>query len=301
MNTYQKNLYKEDAIRGESFFSIDYSRMSDLQTFQILPCHWHEEFEILYMTKGSALFYIDDESFTLQEGQALFVTGGRLHSGINKNGQPCSYDAIVFSLESLTGIYDKCMAYLNDIKTNNIIIKSIFTGEDSWEEELLHTIKALTTCFFLRKNGYQLEVKGRLLMLFSMIFANEAYKVNNQDNSYAGVNAERLKKVIQYIHNNYQHRITLDDLAYQVNMNRHYFCRYFKKHTGHTPIDYINSYKINQAAILIETTNMSIMEAGMESGFDNLSYFIKTFKKSKNCTPTEYRNSDARNILDFKI
>lgn len=57
------------------------------------------------------------------------------------------------------------------------------------------------------------------------------------------------------------------------------------------------SYRTDRAAALIETTNISIMGAGMEAGFDNFSYFIRIFKRFKNCTPSEYRKiQNEKNI-----
>lgn len=294
MENFQKEMYEEKATRGETLFSVGFYRITDTPSLQILPYHWHEEFEILYMTKGTALFHIDDESFELKEGQAIFINSGRLHSGITSNGQPCSYNAIVFKPEALAGIYDRSMEYLNDIKMNKIILKCIFTGEASWEQELLSNLKEISACFSANEYGYHLAVKGRLLLLFSMILANGGYTVNNRGKGDEARNIERLKKVIQYIQDNYQSRIMIDDLAAQLKMSRHYFCRFFKKFTGNTAVDYINCYKIDRAAALIGTTNISIMEAGLESGFDNFSYFIKTFKRFKNCTPSEYKIFDRR-------
>lgn len=290
MDNFQKEIYKEKAIRGESLFSVGFYRITDIPSVQILPYHWHDEFEILYMTKGTAIFHLDDETIELKVGQAVFINGGRLHSGITGNGQPCSYDAIVFEPEALAGIYDRCIEYLNDIKMNKIIIKSVFTGENLWEQELLSNLKLISSCFSTRGYGYHLAVKGRLLLLFSIILANGAYTVNSKGKSPLTENIERLKKVFQYIQDHYQSKIMIDDLAAQLNMSKHYFCRFFKKLTGITPVNYINCYRIGRAAALIETTNISIMEAGLESGFDNFSYFIKTFKIFKNCTPSEYRN-----------
>lgn len=244
------------------------------------------------MKKGSAIFQIDEEAYELKEGQAIFVNGGRLHSGTSINGQPCSYEAIVFDPEALIGLYDKCHEYLNDIKMNRIIIRCHYTGETLWEQELLHNLNEISSCLSTQGYGYHLAVKGRFLVMFSILLANGAYTTNLKGKDCSTVNIERLKKVILYIQEHYQSKITIDALAEQVNMSRHYFCRFFKKATGMTPIDYINSYKADRAAALIETTDISIMEAGMESGFDNFSYFIRTFKKFKNRTPSDYRKQN---------
>jgi len=289
MENYQKEMYKEKAIRGESQFPVGFYRITDLQSVQILPYHWHKEFEIIYMTKGTALFQIDDECYEVKEGQAIFINGGRLHSGLSANNQPCSYDAIVFELEALADFSDKCIEYLKDIKMNRIIIRSYYTDENYWEQELLHNIKEISTSLYKQEYGFHLAVKGRLLLLFSILLANGAYSTNIKGNIPLTENVERMKIVIQYIQEHYQNKITIDELAAQLNMNRHYFCRFFKKITGITAVDYMNGYRADRAAALIEATSISIMEAGMEAGFDNFSYFIRIFKRFKNCTPSEYR------------
>ncbi len=289
MENYQKELYKEKAIRGESLFPIGFYRITDLQSTQILPYHWHKEFEIIYMTKGSALFQIDDECYELKKGQAIFINGGRLHSGLSINEHPCSYDAIVFELEDLVDFSDRCIEYLKDIKMNKVIIKSCYLGESLWEKELLYHLNEICTGLYKREYGFHLAVKGRLLLLFSLVLTNGAYSINEKGTIPLTESVERMKIVVQYIQEHYQSKITIDDLAARLNMNRHYFCRFFKKVTGITAVDYINSYRTERAAALIETSNISIMEAGLEVGFDNFSYFIKIFKRIKNCTPSEYR------------
>jgi AraC-like DNA-binding protein len=289
MDNYQKELYLETAIRGEAQFPIGFYKIDHMSSVQILPYHWHREFEILYMRKGAAMFQIDEEAYELKEGQAIFINGGRLHSGTSIHGQPCSYEAIVFDPEALSGLYDKCHEYLNAIATNRILLRCYYTGETLWEQELLGNLSEISSCLSTRGYGYQLAVKGRLMLLFSILLANDAYTSSLNGSDCSTVNIERLKKVILYIQEHYQSKITIDELAEQLNMSRHYFCKFFKKATGMTPIDYINSYKIDRAAVLLKTADISIMEAGMEAGFDNFSYFIRTFKKFKNLTPSDYR------------
>ncbi|HEY5525612.1 MAG TPA: AraC family transcriptional regulator, partial [Clostridium sp.] len=88
---------------------------------------------------------------------------------------------------------------------------------------------------------------------------------------------------------NYQNKIYIDDLANLAKMNSQYLARFFKSLIGKTPIEYINSYRIERACILIKNTDSSILDISMNVGFDNLSYFIKQFKKYKHVTPSAYR------------
>ena len=68
-----------------------------------------------------------------------------------------------------------------------------------------------------------------------------------------------------------------------------YFCRLFKQYTGKTPIEYLNNYRIEQAAKLLIETNDSITDIAFDCGFENTSYFIRKFKAQKSATPKQYR------------
>ncbi|MNP17428.1 Bifunctional transcriptional activator/DNA repair enzyme AdaA [compost metagenome] len=99
----------------------------------------------------------------------------------------------------------------------------------------------------------------------------------------------RLKKVILYIQENYQEPIRTRDLSDLIPMSEGQFCRFFKAMTRKTPVDYINSYRIRQAAALLQQTERKISDIALEVGFDNVSYFIKVFRKAMSCSPSEFR------------
>ena len=100
-----------------------------------------------------------------------------------------------------------------------------------------------------------------------------------------------IKKILNYIHENYNDKIYIEDLALEANMNVKYFCRFFKSVIGKTPVEYINSYRIEKATELLQTETLSISNIALSVGIDNFSYFVKQFKKYKNCTPSQYRKS----------
>ena len=100
---------------------------------------------------------------------------------------------------------------------------------------------------------------------------------------------ELLKTVISYIRQNYQRPLSLGELAALAGMNEQYFCRFFKKALGKTPISYINDFRIRHAATLLCTTELPVTEVCLESGFNNLGHFMKEFKKATQFTPLQFR------------
>ena len=76
-------------------------------------------------------------------------------------------------------------------------------------------------------------------------------------------------------------------------MNEQYFCRFFKKALGKSPISYLNEYRIKQAMLLLQTTDMPVMDICLDCGFNNLGNFLREFKKNTGLTPLQYRKCHA--------
>lgn len=137
----------------------------------------------------------------------------------------------------------------------------------------------------------ELSIKASLLKIISIIAANNKFTI--EDTMLASTKNYKIdviKKIINYIHNNYNKKIYIDELSKEANMNTQYFCRFFKSLTGKTPIDYINYYRIDQAAKILKTEDKKILYICYEVGFDNFSYFIRKFKEYKKCTPSKFKN-----------
>ena len=100
----------------------------------------------------------------------------------------------------------------------------------------------------------------------------------------------KLKNVIGYIEQNYASLITLDMMSKIAYMSPTYFCHYFRKETGKSPLAFINEYRIQKAAQLLSETDLQISQIAQSVGFDNFSYFIRKFREYKSITPKEYRN-----------
>lgn len=131
-----------------------------------------------------------------------------------------------------------------------------------------------------------LKTLSALYQIIYQFISNEKLKKYKKENTYK---IERLKKVLKYIHSNYHQDLHLKDMADVINISKYHFSHFFKSITGITPVDYLNSYRINQACHLLDDNDRLILDIALAVGFNNFSYFIKTFKKYKGCTPSEYR------------
>ncbi|HKM29069.1 MAG TPA: helix-turn-helix domain-containing protein [Anaerovoracaceae bacterium] len=105
-----------------------------------------------------------------------------------------------------------------------------------------------------------------------------------------------IAKALQYINRNYKDKITLTDIENNLNVNGSYFSSLFRHEMGITFTEYLNQVKIDYACQLLETTNLSIIDISLATGYEDQSYFTKVFKKCTGETPKQHRNKAANQI-----
>ncbi|GKX32203.1 hypothetical protein SH1V18_46830 [Vallitalea longa] len=105
-----------------------------------------------------------------------------------------------------------------------------------------------------------------------------------------------VNRAINYIENNYQQKISLEDVAMDLNLSKHYLCNIFKKDIGKTMSLYINELRIEQAKKMLLKPDNKIKEIFEKVGFSNQQYFSKVFKKITGMTVMEYKEKQKYKI-----
>ncbi|ABP66955.1 transcriptional regulator, AraC family [Caldicellulosiruptor saccharolyticus DSM 8903] len=276
---------KEKVQHGSAVFPINvYEKIFVHENNTLLP-HWHDEFEIVYLEKGTASFRVDGKEYFLGPKQFLFVNCGSIHGG-KAEDNPEPY-AIVFSLSMLFSEGpDICKSkYLQSVSERKLLVQNSF--EDEHTRELISNI---ITVWKEKPKGYELLVKGYLFVIFYYLF-NKRYVTASSTDRELDLKLEKIKSALDFINSNYSSDIDIDLLAKLANLSKFYFCRLFKEITHLTPVDYINKFRVEKAIELIKNTNLSISEIAFEVGFNNVSYFIKVFKEYVGVTPFKYKKN----------
>jgi transcriptional regulator GlxA family with amidase domain len=108
---------------------------------------------------------------------------------------------------------------------------------------------------------------------------------------------EPIKKTQEFIESNFQHRMSVDELADKFALGRRNLERRFKKATSNTLIEYIQRVKVEAAKKSFETTQKNITEVMYEVGYSDTKAFRETFKKITGLSPLEYRNKYNKRAL----
>lgn len=288
-----KDLLKENRIHGDIMFPLSvYSVEQPAGKDIILDCHWHEELEFLIIKEGRALFQIDALEYELEKGQCIFVNSGELHSCHSLDNSPCSFEAIVFNMNFLySSTYDLLQnKYIDTISSRQGILPRHIKGNAKWESRLLSRLSEIASLILDKPYTYEMQVKALLYLVFSEILSNTGPAGSVNETIIDFYRMERIKNALKIIQDNYYNKISTRDISNALNLSEGHFCRLFKQLVKKTPIDYLNYYRVNKAARVLESTDIKVIDAAMEVGFDNFSYFISTFKHYMGTTPAKYRN-----------
>jgi len=98
--------------------------------------------------------------------------------------------------------------------------------------------------------------------------------------------------VLAYTAQHYNEPISIAEISRAAFLAAGYFCRFFKKAIGRSPMAYINEYRIRQSMQLLKETDLSVMEICLDCGFNNLGNFLRQFRKYTGTTPLKYKKSE---------
>ncbi len=287
----QTNAFFETS-HGNYMFPLDV--FLNLTSGLFVYCNYHKDMEIIYIKEGKANFNINNTIYEASAGQALFINSGYIHAGHPIEGVFCRAYAIVFSLEMLSVPQsDLCQNnYIEPFINNKFRFPCLISGEQPWEAEVLKSISSIIELFYDKSYGYELKITANLYSLLSEIITNKKYTISEPDSDNGNpLKLIQLKKVLNYIQENYSKKIYISELAREANVSKDYFSKIFKSITGKTPVEYLTTYRIHKACNLLAATDLSVLEIALTVGFEDVSFFVKTFKKFLGDTPKAYRQS----------
>lgn len=151
--------------------------------------------------------------------------------------------------------------------------------------DFLTILNTIMSEYALKKISYSLQLE---LSLKLYNFLDNHFKEEN----YFGVKEKQFSQmdsIKQYIEENFQSDLSLEDLAVHESFSYSYLSRYFKENTGITFKKYLTQVRLNHAVNDLIYSNLPIVEVGMNNGFWDPKNFSKTFKKAYNFSPSEYR------------
>ena len=255
------------------------------QTFQF-PVHWHDELEIIYIKQGALQITINGQDYQGTAGSIFLVNPRELHL-MGSSDLSVAYYTLLFPLEFIS--------FQSRDELETTLLQPLRSGQLIFEHEISDTTLKNKLCSILdeitainRETSSMKQLKTRILLLQ---FLQQIVEYPSLIVPASGSKTDMQKELLVYIQQHYTDKITLQDLAKHFHLSEKYISRYFKEHFYLTFSDYVNHLRLTHAKKLLETTELSVTEIALCSGFPNVSYFIRTFKTCYEKPPLKYRKS----------
>lgn len=250
-----------------------------------IPLHWHDEFQFVRVIKGEALFQINEETFTVREGEGLFINGGCLHMAKDKDDSGCVYiclnvlPSFVLSQELYsTFVYPYIQA------TN--IPYLLLDPKEHWATVILDSMMKISHLIKENPPFYEIDISVHLTFIWKNLIMNGVQLEYEQSEI---VKSQRMKQMLNWIHQHYSEKILLDDIARAGQLSRSECCRYFKRMLKKTPLNYVTDYRIQKSLILLQQPDSNVTDVAYQVGFNSTSYFIDKFRNTMGMTPLVYK------------
>lgn len=246
--------------------------------------------EILQVVNGKVSIQIGTVLFEANENEFVFIPPSMVLR-VDALGEPASVRGIIFNSTILEANMDKVdtdILYMFYVQSKNKV--TIFGAEHPVYNSLSSYMQAAFDEEESKDICYKLPIRANVYFIMTELLR---YYCGSKDELDRMIyhNVMRLRPIVEYINENFKEKITIEMLADMITVSPDYFTKIFKDSMGKTPIDYINTIRINKAMRYLADTEKTMIEIAEEIGFCNSNYFHKIFKQYMGTSPLAYRRA----------
>lgn len=271
--------------REQDEFSISFQSSRQYSKGQ-LKDHWHDCFEVLYITSGSRSFTAGQQSFLLEQGDILVLPPHLSHSSAGG-----VYECFVFG-------YAESVIHTPYNSYNGLKYLFPFQGAQALHlqgdaEDLCQLRKLIRRGAALYAGSTPtrtLEIHACILQVHAILWQRYLQGDSAENNT-----CRYLNNVQDYIEAHLTEDISPYEIAHSLHISHSHLCRIIKKGLRTTPASLINQYRLCLAQrLLLQHPELTVTQVALRCGFEDDSYFIRRFKKENGMTPGHFRTRYAQ-------
>lgn len=245
--------------------------------------HSHPFFHYIYVLSGKATIRVGNESFEAQSDEFYLTPVGVTHSIYFIEKEPLKVIEVKFEAHDPT-LFAQLMQLPSRIPFSGFKVRRLLESligegmnKEPYYSEIIH-MRFMEVLYHAIRGGGSSLAKEEL--------GQEAETNERLD----------IRQAAAYLENNLNQSITLEMLAKESKMSKHYFCRYFKSSYGISPMQYLNRKRLARAKELMLHSDLNITQISGKVGFADVHYFSRIFKKHENESPQEYMKKRKPNL-----
>lgn len=254
-----------------------------------LEYHSHQYLELVYITKGEGIHYLDGAKMMVKEGDYFIIDYGSSHKYKTLTDDGFQLINCLFLPEFIDPGLKNCQSF-SDVLSNYLIrfdpttlshtpTKCIFKDED---KTIKNNILSILEEYSDGKKGSSEIMRCRLVEILILTMR----KILDMRSE---VEDKTVTAVTEYVNKNYMSDLRLNDIANNLGMSPQYLSVKFKKAMGMTFMDYVQRVRIGQSCHLLAVSDKKIIHIAELSGYNDVKFFNRVFKKHMKTTPREFR------------
>ena len=256
-----------------------------------VPWHYHPEYELTYIAKGDGRRFVGDHVETFQAGDLVLIGPDMPHFWRSDE----DYYRSESTLQAEWVVVQFPIAFTQHVLANlpeavavtELLNRARYGMRFSVEAaaQMAREMEELTIQTGLRQVLSVLSILDRLATdRDAQLLASDGCQL-----APGTAETERMKRVFEFILNHFREEIRVEQIASIAGLAPAAFCRYFKKRTRKSFVEYLNELRIGHARKLLNNADLSVGQIGLECGFNNVSHFHRQFKLHTGMTPLRYQ------------
>jgi AraC family transcriptional regulator len=248
--------------------------------------HSHSSFTVTAVLSGSMAVTIGSDDFELSAGEVALTGIGQTHAA---RASSIEFVSIGISAALVNEL-------VTEIGLTRITAEIVFRAKRTTDEAITRIARAIRSEIDAESLGHgaMLDALVRQLVIHLLRSHLTVRKTDQIELSRAGPVDRRLRRAIEFMHDNYERELALEEIASAAYLSEYHFARLFKQITGVTPHVYLANVRLEHARRLLSETSLSISQIAIRVGYHSQSHFTKIFKSVTGVTPRVYRDSASR-------
>lgn len=235
-----------------------------------------------YVISGTGTLYADNKkgetkTYTIRSGQGFLLYPGQISTYIANDKIPWEYTWVEFD-----GLRAKEMLDTAGFSLDKPVYHAYFK---EFREHMMNEMLYIAN----HSSETPFHLIGHLYLFLDALTRSVAsihVKSGGKMSDYY------ITEAINYIEQNFQYDISIEDIAKCCGINRSYFGKIFHKYVGKTPQEFLINYRMMKAAELLKMTNLSIADIGNAVGYPNQLHFSRAFKNVYGMSPKNWKNQN---------
>ena len=243
--------------------------------------HIHRDLELGIVLDGSLSLKTCAQPYTIGSGDAYLINSMEAHEFSSREG------ALILAIQFAPAPFDSFIPGDEAVRFSvEPPIKQYYSPEAY--DLFLALCSALAQEYIRGGNGYR--CLAMVSTLYSRLLETIPFQyLSHMEHLPMQRRSERLISVTDYIDAHFTRKLLLEEIAQREGLSLFHLSHLFKDALGVSFQDYLKQKRFENACSLLASTDKSVLEISMESGFSDVRYLNDLFRKEYGCTPSEYR------------